>query len=51
MGYFSKNNILVWKLINETYNSDNTYLKTELIYNAHNGKFIKLKSNKGRWIE
>lgn len=51
MGYFSKNNILVWKLINETYNSDNTYLEAELIYNAHNGKFIKLKSNKGQWIE
>jgi hypothetical protein len=26
-------------------------LKEELIYNAHNGKFIKLKSNKGEWIE
>ena len=51
MSYFSKNNILVWKLINEKYNSDNTYLKEELIYNAHNGKFIKLKSSKGQWIE
>jgi len=51
MNYFSKNNILVWILINETYNSDNTYLKEELIYNAHNGKFIKLKSNKGQWID
>tara|TARA_R110000751_G_scaffold189944_1_gene295804 strand:- start:1023 stop:1952 length:930 start_codon:yes stop_codon:yes gene_type:complete len=51
MSLYSKSNILVWKLINETYNNDNTYLKEELIYNAHNGKFIKLKSNKGEWIE
>ena len=51
MSFYSKSNILVWKLINETYNNDNTYLKEELIYNAHNGKFIKLKSNKGEWIE
>lgn len=51
MNYFSKNNILVWKLINETYNSNYTYLKEELIYNAHSGKFIKLKSNKGQLIE
>jgi hypothetical protein len=51
MSFYSKSNILVWKLINETYNNDNTYLQKELIYNAHNGKFIKLKSNKGEWIE
>ncbi|MDG1040253.1 MAG: hypothetical protein P8P00_05225 [Polaribacter sp.] len=51
MSFYSKSNILVWKLINETYNSDNTYLHEELIYNAHRGNFIKLKSNKGQWIE
>ncbi len=51
MGYYQKENILVWKLINETYNSDNTYLEEQLIYNAHNGNFIELKSNKGQWIE
>lgn len=51
MSYYSKDNILVWKLINETYKSDNTYLEEELIYNAHNGDFIELKSNKGQWIE
>lgn len=50
MSFYSKSNILVWKLINVTY-INNTYLEEELIYNAHNGKFIKLKSNKGVWIE
>jgi len=51
MSYNSKSNILVWRLVNETYNNDNTFLKEELIYNAHNGEFIKLKSRKGEWIE
>ncbi|MGJ5641361.1 hypothetical protein [Formosa sp. S-31] len=51
MSYYASDNILVWKLVNETYNSDNTYLKEDLIFNAHNGNFIKLKSNKGQWVE
>ena len=51
MSYFSKSNILVWKLINKTYNSNNTFLREELLYNAHNGRFIKLKSYTGEWIE
>lgn len=51
MSFYSKSNILVWKLINRTYNNDNTYLHEELIYNAHDGKFIKLKSSQGEWIE
>lgn len=51
MAYSTKDNILVWKFINETYSSDYTYLEEELFYNAHNGIFIKLNSNKGEWID
>ena len=51
MTFSSINNILIWKLINETNNSDYTYLKEELIYNAHNGNFIKINSYKGEWID
>ena len=51
MGYYSKKNILIWKFINETYNSNSTYLKEELIYNAHNGSFIKINSFNGEWID
>ncbi|WP_299386309.1 hypothetical protein [uncultured Lacinutrix sp.] len=51
MEYFSKSNILVWKFVNETYNKDYTYLKEEIFYNAFNGKFIRVDSNKGEWID
>lgn len=51
MKYFQESNILVWKLINEKYNSDYTYLKEELIFNAHNGNFIKKNSFNGEWID
>ena len=51
MEYYAKNNILVWKLINEKYNSDYTYSTEELIFNAHNGDFIKKNSFKGEWID
>lgn len=44
-------NILVWKFINE-YNEDNgVYLEQQLIFNAHNGKFIELKDIHGQWVE
>lgn len=51
MGYYSKPNILVWKFINRTYNKNNTFTEETLIFNAHNGKFIKKNIYEGYWIE
>ena len=51
MEYFSESNILVWKFVNETYNKDYTYLKENIFYNAFNGKFIRVDSSKGKWID
>lgn len=51
MSYYVKSNILVWKLINESYNDDYTFLHEELIFNAHNGVFIKKKSHRGLWVD
>lgn len=46
-----KRNIFEWKFINEYYKPDHTYLTMELIYNAHNGNYIKNQTKKGFWVE
>lgn len=49
--YLSDSNILAWKFVNKTYNENHTYFEENIIYNAHNGQFIKVDTNKGEWIE
>ncbi|MGI0106559.1 hypothetical protein [Salinimicrobium sp. WS361] len=51
MEYFSKENVLVWKFINETYKKDYTFLREDIYYNAQNANFIRVDQNKGEWIE
>ena len=51
MDFDSDKNILIWKFINEEYKPNGIYIQKELIYNAHNGKYINLKINEGNWVE
>ena len=51
MSYYSKPNILVWKFINRTYHDNNTFTEKTLVFNAHNGSFIKEDIYEGWWIE
>ena len=51
MNYDANKNILIWKFINEEYKSNGVYIEKELIYNAHNGKYLELKVNEGQWVE
>ena len=51
MNYDFKKNILIWKFINEEYKPSGKYYQKELIFNAHNGKYIELKINEGTWVE
>ena len=51
MNYDSNKNILIWKFINKEYKSNGVYIEKELIYNAHNGKYLDLKVIEGQWVE
>lgn len=51
MNFDANKNILIWKFINEEYKSNGVYIEKELIYNAHNGKYLELKVNEGQWVE
>ena len=50
MDYDKDNNILIWKFINHIQYSNHTTLNKIFSFNAHDGKFIDLKSTKGTWI-
>ncbi len=50
MDYDKNNNILIWKFINRTQYSNHTTLNETYSFNAHNSKFIELKSIEGTWI-
>lgn len=51
MAYEAKENILIWKFINEIFEDNGTYIRNESIYNAHNGKFLRIDTQKGEWVE
>jgi hypothetical protein len=51
MNYESNKNILIWKFINEEYLPNGIFIQKELIYNAHNGKFLDIKTIQGIWEE
>lgn len=50
MSYFSKSNRLVWKFINTVFYKDYTSLTQNIFYDAHNGEFIRVDSEKGELI-